>query len=286
MNDLSLPDFMIEGQVRDALCEDLGRAGDITTNAIIPADQTWRGAIVARQSGVIAGSDLARVAFRMLDPTLAFTAVKPDGSVVNRGDVIARMQGTARAILSAERVALNFMGRLSGIATETRKLVEAVRPHKAHICCTRKTTPGLRMVEKYAVKAGGGHNHRFGLDDAMLIKDNHIAVAGGVTPALTRARQAAGHLVKIELEVDTLDQLREALALPQPLHPDVVLLDNMSPEILKQAVDLVAGRCLTEASGGVTLASVAAIAAAGVDMISAGWLTHSAPTLDIGLDEI
>jgi nicotinate-nucleotide pyrophosphorylase (carboxylating) len=281
-----LPDIMLEPLVRGALREDLGRAGDITTDSIIPADLIWSAQLTARQPGIIAGLALARLAFHFIDPAVTFTAHLSDGTAVTPGAVLATVTGPARGIITGERVALNFLCHLSGVATATRQLVDAVRPHAAKICCTRKTTPGLRAVEKYAVRAGGGHNHRFGLDDAVLIKDNHIAAASGVAIAIHRARQAAGHLVKIELEVDTLDQLREALALPPPDKVDVVLLDNMSPALLKEAVKLVAGRCVTEASGRVNRDTVQAIAASGVDMISVGWITHSAPVLDIGLDEI
>ncbi len=276
-----LSDLLIEPLVRAALVEDLGRAGDVTTDAIVPAACVWRATMVARQAGVVAGLDLARLAFHLCDKNIAFDVRIPDGSPVAPGAVIATVEGSARAMLAAERTALNFLGHLSGIATATRALVEAARPHKARICDTRKTTPGLRAIEKYAVRAGGGSNHRFGLDDAILIKDNHIAVAGGVRPAVERARAAAGHLVKIELEVDSLDQLAEAMDLPI----DAVLLDNMDPATLAEAVRRVNGRFITEASGGVTLATVPAIAATGVDRISCGWLTHSAPVLDIGLDE-
>jgi nicotinate-nucleotide pyrophosphorylase (carboxylating) len=276
-----LPYIMLEPLVRNALLEDLGRAGDITTDAILPVRQKWKGALVARQKGVVAGLDLARIAFRLIDPSVRFQIKKSDGAKVKPGDVLATISGSARAIITAERVALNFLCHLSGIATATNNLVQAVKPHKARICCTRKTTPGLRAVEKYAVRAGGGVNHRFGLDDAVLIKDNHIAAAGGVRKAVMRARENIGHLVKIELEVDTLDQLKEALTLPI----DVVLLDNMKPDMLKKAVAMVDGRFTTEASGRVTLETAPAIAASGVDMISVGWITHSAPVLDIGLDE-
>ena len=276
-----LPALMIEPLVRDALLEDLGRAGDVTTDAIIPVDRQWKGALVARQAGVVAGLDLVRIAFRLVDPSIRLTVKKADGSKVKPKDVIATITGPARAIITAERVALNFLSHLSGIATATHHLVQAVKPHKARICCTRKTTPGLRIIEKYAVRAGGGGNHRFGLDDAVLIKDNHIAVAGGVRQAVTRARENVGHLVKIELEVDTLDQLREALTLPI----DAVLLDNMDAATLKKAVTMVKGRFTTEASGRVTAETIKDLAASGVDIISAGWITHSAPILDIGLDE-
>ncbi|MGB9154324.1 MAG: carboxylating nicotinate-nucleotide diphosphorylase, partial [Alphaproteobacteria bacterium] len=224
-----LPDLLIRPLVENALREDLGRAGDITTEAIIPAEAKWTAALNVRQAGVVAGLDLARLAFYLFDPSVRFTPLKKDGDAVKAGDCLAKVEGPARSLLSAERVALNFLCHLSGIATETNKLVEAVKPHKARICCTRKTTPGLRAIEKYAVRAGGGSNHRFGLDDAVLIKDNHIAVAGGVRAAVERARNAIGHLVKVELEVDTLAQLDEAIAL-LPTHPiDAVLLDNMDP---------------------------------------------------------
>lgn len=281
MNLKPLPDIMIEPLVKNALLEDLGRAGDITTDAIIPRNKKWKGALVARQDGVLAGLDVARMAFRLIDPSIRFEAKKSDGDKVKPKDVLAVMNGSAAAIITAERVALNFLSHLSGVATATKVLADAVKPHKARICCTRKTTPGLRALEKYAVRAGGGGNHRFGLDDAVLIKDNHVAVAGGVRQAVERARVSIGHLVKIELEVDTLEQLREALALPI----DAVLLDNMDSATLKKAVAMVKGRITTEASGRVTAATVKAIAASGVDMISVGWITHSAPILDIGLDE-
>jgi nicotinate-nucleotide pyrophosphorylase (carboxylating) len=280
----SLPDILLLPLVETALREDLGRAGDITTDAIIPADSKICAALNARQTGIVAGLGLARLAFQALDPNVFFTVLKNDGDNVNKGDCLAKIEGLARSLLSAERVALNFLCHLSGIASETHKLVEAAKPHKARICCTRKTNPGLRVVEKYAVRAGGGSNHRFGLDDAILIKDNHIAVAGGIRPALERASKAAGHLVKIELEVDTIQQLDEAIDLFPDFPINSVLLDNMPVPMLKQAVEKVAGRFALEASGGVTLQNVAAIAATGVDVISVGWITHSAPILDIGLD--
>ena len=275
-----LPDVMLEPLVRAALFEDIGRAGDITTDSIVPQGQRARMTIRARQPGVIAGLDLARLAFVLVDPAVALTVSAPDGTVVGNGDVVGTLDGPARGLLTGERVALNFLCHLSGIASVTRSIVEAVRPHKARIVDTRKTTPGLRAVEKYAVRVGGGGNHRFGLDDAVLIKDNHIAVAGGLRTAIERARAGVGHLVKIEVEVDTLAQLEEALA----VGIDAVLLDNMTPEMLAQAVALVAGRATTEASGRVTPETAAAIAASGVDLISVGWLTHSAPVLDLGLD--
>jgi nicotinate-nucleotide pyrophosphorylase (carboxylating) len=233
---------------------------------------------------VIAGLDVAQCAFKLTDPNTHFEFLVDDGAVVGAGHTLARLRGLARGMLSAERVALNFLCHMSGIATATHQFVEAIKPHKTKICCTRKTTPGLRMIEKYAVRAGGGSNHRFGLDDAILIKDNHLAVAGSVREALRRATEHRGHLVKIELEVDTLEQLDEALTL-LPTHPiDAVLLDNMDVDTLRKAVGKVAGRLTTEASGGISLANIAAIAATGVDVISTGAITHSAPILDIGLD--
>jgi nicotinate-nucleotide pyrophosphorylase (carboxylating) len=277
---VSLLPLMLEPLVRMALLEDLGRAGDITTDALVPADLTAEAAFVARQPGVIAGLDLARIAFALVDSRVEMTVLAGDGATVSPGDVVARLHGPARAILTGERVALNFLGRLSGIATATASIVQSIAGHRTRVVCTRKTTPGLRAVEKYAVRCGGGVNHRFGLDDAMLIKDNHIAMAGGVIPALRAARAAAGHLVKIEIEVDTLDQLEAVLR----IGADAVLLDNMTPEMLRQAVAMVDGRCVTEASGRIDRTTAPAIAAAGVDLMSAGWLTHSAAVLDIGLD--
>ncbi len=277
---MSLLPLMLEPLVRMALLEDLGRAGDITTDALVPADLTAEAAFVARQPGVIAGLDLARIAFALVDSRVEMTVLAGDGATVSPGDVVARLHGPARAILTGERVALNFLGRLSGIATATASIVQSIAGHRTRVVCTRKTTPGLRAVEKYAVRCGGGVNHRFGLDDAMLIKDNHIAMAGGVIPALRAARAAAGHLVKIEIEVDTLDQLEAVLR----IGADAVLLDNMTPEMLRQAVAMVDGRCVTEASGRIDRTTAPAIAAAGVDLMSAGWLTHSAAVLDIGLD--
>ncbi len=280
MTNAPLPRIMLEPLVRAALLEDLGRAGDLTTDAIVPQTARAETALVARQPGVIAGLDLAKLAFELIDPAIAVTIAKSDGSAVVPGDLVASVSGPARGILTAERVALNFLGHLSGIASVTAAIVDSVKGTKAQIVCTRKTTPGLRAVEKYAVRMGGGHNHRFGLDDAVLIKDNHIAIAGGIGEALTRARAHAGHLVKIEIEVDSLDQLAEALE----LGVDAVLLDNMTPQTLAKAVAMVGGRAITEASGRVTPQTAPAIAASGVDLISVGWLTHSAPVLDIGLD--
>jgi nicotinate-nucleotide pyrophosphorylase (carboxylating) len=276
----SLPQIMFEPQVRAALLEDLGRAGDITTNAIVPAEAGATMVLAARQAGVIAGLDVAALAFRLIDPATEILVTYPDGTNIPAGAVIATVRGSARALLTAERTALNFLCRLSGIATATAGIAEAVRGHKARIVCTRKTTPGLRTLEKYAVRAGGGANHRFGLDDAVLIKDNHIAIAGGIRTAIERARAGAGHMVRIEVEVDTLEQLDIALA----AGVEAVLLDNMSVEELSQAVAMVGGRAITEASGRVTPTTAPAIAATGIDLISVGWLTHSAPILDIGLD--
>jgi nicotinate-nucleotide pyrophosphorylase (carboxylating) len=276
-----LPPLLIEPVVRAALLEDLGRAGDITTDAVIPAEARLSGVIAARQAGVVAGVDTALLAFRLLDPAIDAAVERPDGTSVATGDAVIRLEGPARPILSAERVALNLLCRLSGIASVTARLVAAARPHgPARIVCTRKTTPGLRALEKYAVRAGGGSNHRFGLDDAVLIKDNHIAVAGGIKAAIERARAGVGHLVKIEVEVDTLGQLEEAL----DVGVDAVLLDNMDPATLAEAVKRVDGRAITEASGRITPETVAAVAASGVDLISVGWITHSAPILDLGLD--
>ena len=276
-----LPRLMVEPIVRAALLEDLGRAGDVTTEACIPAQARFEAVIGSRQHGVIAGIDAAVIAFDLIDPALKVAVERGDGAEVAPGDVVLRLEGSARAILTAERVALNIACRMSGIATATAGLVAIARAHgKAHIVCTRKTTPGLRTLEKHAVRAGGGSNHRFGLDDAVLIKDNHIAVAGGVVPAIRAAKAHAGHMVKIEVEVDTLAQLDAAMA----EGVDAVLLDNMTPAMLADAVALVAGRALTEASGRVSRETVGPIAATGVDLISVGWITHSAPILDLGLD--
>jgi nicotinate-nucleotide pyrophosphorylase (carboxylating) len=275
-----LATIMIEPLVRAALLEDLGRAGDITTDAIVPAAARATTALVARQAGVVAGLDLALLAFKLVDASILASVERRDGSRVSAGNVIATVTGSARGILTGERVALNFLGHLGGIATATASIVEAVRGHRARITCTRKTTPGLRVVQKYAVRIGGGANHRFGLDDAVLIKDNHIAAAGGVKPAAARARNAVGHLVKIEIEVDTLAQLEEALA----VGADAVLLDNMTTDDLRSAVAMVGGRAITEASGRITQATALAFAATGVDLISIGWLTHSVTALDVGLD--
>jgi nicotinate-nucleotide pyrophosphorylase (carboxylating) len=280
MNVSPLSTIMLEPLARAALLEDLGRAGDLTTDAIVPPDAYATTALRARQLGVLAGLDLATLVFRLIEPAIEVSRERHDGDAVDAGEIIASIRGPARGILTAERTALNFLCRLSGIATATASMVASVRGRKAQICCTRKTTPGLRAIEKYAVRAGGGANHRFGLDDAVLIKDNHVAIAGGIRNAVMRARGGVGHLVKIELEVDTLVQLEEALA----LGVDAVLLDNMTIDDLHRAVAIAKGRAVTEASGRVTPATAPAIAATGVDLISVGWLTHSAPILDIGLD--
>lgn len=275
-----LPLILVEPIVRAALLEDLGQAGDLTSDAIIPSDLVAGLTLTTRQPGVVAGLDVAALAFRLVDPSIEIEFSRPDGSKLASGEAIASVRGPARGLLTAERTALNLLCHLSGIATATAALVETVRGHKARIVCTRKTTPGLRALEKYAVRAGGGCNHRFGLDGAILIKDNHIAIAGGLRAAVERARIRAGHMVKIEVEVDTLAQLEEALGLA----PDAVLLDNMSLDDLSRAVRMVAGRAITEASGRITADTAAVVAATGVDLISVGWITHSSPILDIGLD--
>ncbi len=276
-----LSPIAIDEAVHRALDEDLGRAGDVTSIATIPEDTPARAILVTRQAGVIAGLPLAVATFQKLSPDIRIEAHARDGAVVAKGLHVLTINGPARAVLSGERTALNFVGRLSGVATLTADYVRHTAGTKLRICCTRKTTPGLRALEKYAIRCGGGFNHRFGLDDAILIKDNHIAVAGGVRPVLERARKHAGHLVKIEIEVDTLAQLREVLDTGLA---DVVLLDNMDIPTLTEAAKLANGRVVLEASGGVTQSSVARIAATGVDYASSGALTHSAPNLDVALD--
>jgi nicotinate-nucleotide pyrophosphorylase (carboxylating) len=278
----TLPHMLVEPVVRAALAEDFGRAGDVTGQACIPVGAGLEAAFTARKEGRVAGLDCARIAVALMDPSAGFEVVTPDGSDAEAGAVLARVDGNARALLAAERVALNFMQRLSGTATMTRAFVRAVEGTGARITDTRKTTPGLRSLEKYAVRCGGGISHRYGLDDAILIKDNHVAVCGGVEKALERARAFAGHLMKIELEVDSLDQLKAAL----PHRPDVIMLDNFSLDDMREAVRLAKGQVVLEASGGVNLDTVRAIAETGVDVISVGALTHSAPSLDIGLDAI
>jgi nicotinate-nucleotide pyrophosphorylase (carboxylating) len=273
--------LVVEPIVRAALLEDLAHGGDLTTDAIVAEDLETTARIVAREAGVVAGLDAALLAFELLAPgAVARTIHVGDGQMVSRGDAVAELHGPGRALLTGERTMLNLLCRLSGIATATRKLVDAVAGTRARIVDTRKTTPGLRVLEKYAVRCGGGANHRFGLDDAVLIKDNHIALAGSIRAAVERVRAHTGHTVKIEVEVDTLDQLREALA--EPI--DAVLLDNMTAEILAEAVRIVSGRALTEASGGIKEDTIRAVAETGVDLISVGSLTHAARSLDLGLD--
>jgi nicotinate-nucleotide pyrophosphorylase (carboxylating) len=275
-----LPAVILEPLVRHALREDLGRAGDLTSDSIVPVAARARLRLVAREAGVLAGLDLARMAFRLMDDGIELRAQREDGARLMPGDVIAVLDGPARTILSSERVALNFLGHLSGVATATASIADAIRPYGTRVSCTRKTLPGLRAVQKYAVRVGGGSNHRYGLDDAVLIKDNHIAVAGSVREAVLRARAGVGHMVRIQLEVDTLDQLEQGLT----LGVEAVLLDNMSIDTLKEAVRLVDGRATTEASGRITAQTAVAVAQTGVDLIAVGWLTHSASVLDIGLD--
>jgi len=279
--DAFLSPLAIDEAVHRALDEDLGRAGDITSMATVPEATPARALMVARQAGVIAGLPLAVATFQKLSPDIRIEPHVRDGARAEKGTKVMTISGPARAVLTGERTALNFVGRLSGVATLTAGYVRHTAGTRMRICCTRKTTPGLRALEKYAIRCGGGFNHRFGLDDAILIKDNHIAVAGGVRPVLERARSLTGHLVKVEIEVDTLDQLREVL---DTGFADVVLLDNMDIATLKEAVKLANGRVVLEASGGLTFASIAAIAATGVDYASSGALTHSAPNFDIALD--
>ncbi len=278
---MSLSPLIIEDAVRRALSEDLGHGHDITSQSTIPADADGVARIVAREHGVLAGLVPGLTAFTFTDPDFDIQIEKQDGDFLEDGDVIATIEGPARALLTAERTCLNFMTHLSGIATLSAQFVQAIDGTKAKIACTRKTLPGLRAFQKYAVKVGGGMNHRFGLDDAILIKDNHIALAGGIAAALDAAKNSAGHMVKIEIEVDTLGQLEEVLS-----HggADIVMLDNFSNENLKEAVQRIDGALITEASGGVNLGTVRAIAETGVDIISVGALTHSAPALDLGLD--
>ena len=271
----------LENAVRAALDEDLGRAGDITTLATIPAGTQATAVFAVRKPGVVCGLPIAEASFRLIDPSIRFESLVEDGaSVPGNRTPVARVSGDARAILTAERTALNYMSRMSGISTLTAKYVALVAHTNANICCTRKTTPGLRAFEKYAVRCGGAMNHRFGLDDAVLIKDNHIAVCGGIREALRAAKAFVGHLVKVEIEVDTLDQLQEVL----DEGADFCLLDNMSTDMMREAVKMSAGRVKLEASGGINIETVKAIAETGVDLISSGALTHSAPILDLGLD--
>ncbi len=275
-----LPALLIEPAVRLALAEDFGRAGDITSDATIDPAKRSRGRIVAREAGRIAGLDAVWTVFKILDPRMRLHVEAGDGCDVQPGDLIAEVVSETRTVLMGERVALNFLGQLSGVATATAKLVKLCEGSTARVTCTRKTVPGLRALQKYAVRCGGGSNHRFGLDDAILIKDNHIAAVGGVEAAVVAARRHVGHMVKIEVEVDNLKQLAEALA----LKVDTILLDNMKPEMLREAVKLTAGRAVLEASGNVTEKTIAAVAATGVDYISSGAITHSAKCLDVALD--
>jgi nicotinate-nucleotide pyrophosphorylase (carboxylating) len=269
-----------EAILRRELDQDLGRGGDLTTDAIVPAGARARAAVIARQAGRVAGIDVAAAAFRLLDPTSKVSVAVGDGRDVAAGETVLQVEALARAVLSAERTALNLLARMCGVASLTRAYVTAVEGTLARVVCTRKTTPGLRVLEKYAVRCGGGANHRFGLDDAVLVKDNHLAVAGSVREAVERVRRTVGHTVKVEVEVDTLDQLRQVLE----VGVNAVLLDNMSLDELRQAVVMVDGCVITEASGGITLDTAAAIAATGVDLLSVGALTHSAPSLDLSLE--
>ncbi len=277
-----LPDLLIAPVVRAALAEDLGRAGDVTAQACIAPDARLTAVFATRKAGVVSGLACARLALAELDPTATFEARMADGEAVAAGAHLARVEANARALLSAERTGLNLLGRLSGVATLTRAYVDAVAGTHARIVDTRKTTPGLRALEKYAVRCGGGVNHRFGLDDAILIKDNHVAACGSVGEAVRRARAAVGHMMKVEVEVDGLDQLDEALA----EGPDTIMLDNFSLDDLREAVRRAGGRTILEASGGISLQTVRPVAETGVDVISVGALTHSAAVLDIGLDAI
>ena len=276
----ALAEVLLKPLVKAALTEDLGRRGDVTSQATIPADMQAQLQIKARQAGVICGMDLARLSFALIDEQIEFIAKVNDGATVEAGTVLATVHGNARNLLTAERTALNFMTHLSGIATDTKKIVDSVADYPAQITCTRKTIPGLRIVQKYAVRCGGGRNHRLGLDDAILIKDNHIAIAGDIKTAIQQAQNFAGHLIPIEVEVDTLGQLEQALE----AGVNLVLLDNMAPEVLSKAVAMCKGRAKTEASGGITPETVQAVAETGVDFIAMGYLTHSTTALDIGLD--
>lgn len=281
MSDFYLTPLLFDTAVRAALEEDLGRAGDITTLACIPAGRKAVAVLAPRKPGVICGLSVAEAAFRIVDPNVTFEYLAADGDeITTPRTAVARISGDARAILTAERTALNFVSHMSGVASATAKLVALTKHTKAKVICTRKTTPNLRALEKYAVRCGGGMNHRFGLDDAVLIKDNHIAVCGGIAQALQAAKAYAGHMVKIEIEVDNLEQLKEVIA----EGADIVLFDNMSPEDMRKGVEMIGGRMKTEASGGISAESAKAVAESGVDMLSSGALTHSSPILDIGLD--
>ena len=281
MSHAALPDLILEPLVRAALMEDLGSYGDITTRTVIPSGTTYTARLNAREDVVVSGMQVAGLAFRLVDPTLEVSTFVADGESCSKGDTLMEIRGSAASILSGERVALNFAGRLCGIATQTAALVAETRGTKARITCTRKTTPGLRIVEKQAVLHGGGFNHRYSLSDAILIKDNHIAAAGGVRAVLEATKATASHMMKVEIEVDHLEQLAEVLEVGGA---DAVLLDNMSPDMLREAVEMIDGRLVAEASGNVTRETVATIAATGVDYISSGALTHSYRTMDLGLD--
>lgn len=276
----ALAEVLLKPLVKAALTEDLGRRGDVTSQATIPADMRAQLQIKARQAGVICGMDLARLSFALIDEQIEFIAKVNDCATVEAGTILATVRGNARNLLTAERTALNFLTHLSGIATDTKKIVDSVADYPAQITCTRKTIPGLRIVQKYAVRCGGGRNHRLGLDDAILIKDNHIAIAGDIKTAIQQAQDFAGHLIPIEVEVDTLEQLEQAL----DAGVNLVLLDNMAPDVLSEAVVMCKGRAKTEASGGITPETVQAVAKTGVDFIAMGYLTHSTTALDIGLD--
>ncbi len=276
----SIRPLQYEDLIRKALKEDLGRGGDLTTDALVPLESTAVGRIISRAPGVVAGLDPAAAVFRMLDDDFVADPGVADGVRVEVGSVLLKLRGSARAMLAGERTALNLLGRLCGVATLTRRYVDAVAGSGASITCTRKTIPGLRTLEKYAVRCGGGTNHRFGLDDAVLVKDNHLIAVGGVTEALVKVREAVGHTVTVEVEVETLTELEEALG----AGVDAVLLDNMDPDTMRRAVAVAHGRVVLEASGGITLDNVAEVAATGVDLISVGALTHSAPVLDLSLE--
>lgn len=277
-----LPGLLVEEAVRAALLEDLGRAGDITSYATIPATAKAKAVMASREEGIVAGITLAEAAFRLIDPSVVFKERVADGARLRKGTVLAEVSGNARSILTAERTALNYLMHLCGIATYTRRFADTIAHTKAKVTCTRKTIPGLRAFEKYAVRCGGGSSHRYGLDDAILIKDNHVAVAGGVAQAIRAARAYAGHLVKVEVEVTSLKQLETALV----EKPDVILLDNMSQQLLARAVKIADGKCVLEASGGISLGTIRAVAETGVDYISTSKITMAAPTLDIGLDVV
>lgn len=272
--------FLYERIIRVSLNEDLSRGGDLTTDSIIPDGVKASARVISRSTGCIAGLGVSLMSFRLLDPDVSTTLRVSDGAVVVPGQILATVEGSARPLLMAERTAMNLLGHLSGIATATHSVVKSIEPYAARVVCTRKTTPGLRMLEKYAVRAGGGFNHRFGLDDGVLIKENHLALAGGIEEAVTRARRAVGHMVKVEIEVESLDELEEALG----QDVDAVMLDNMPIEAIRKAVRLVDGRALIEVSGSITPETAVEIAATGVDLLSMGWLTHSAPALDVSLE--